>query len=73
MLEGMQELESQVCFINYVIEEEVERILVKTEQELAPKCREIFKTCHGREKITRRSPVVGSFREYGENAEKDRL
>ena len=43
MLEGMQELESQVCFINYVIEEEVERILVKTEQELAPKCREIFK------------------------------
>ena len=43
MAKGVQELESQVCFINYVIEEEVERILVKTEQELAPKCREIFK------------------------------
>ena len=26
-----------------MIEEEVERILVKTEQELAPKCRESFK------------------------------
>ena len=38
-----QELESQVCFINYVIEEEAERILAETEQELAPKCREIFK------------------------------
>ena len=34
MAKGVQELESQVCFINYVIEEE---------QELAPKCREIFK------------------------------
>lgn len=43
MAKGVQELESQVCFINYVIEEEAERILVETEQELAPKCREIFK------------------------------
>lgn len=41
--QGIQELESQVCFINYVIEEEVERILAVTEQELAPRCREIFK------------------------------
>ena len=43
MAKGVQELESQVCFINYVIEEEAERILAETEQELAPKCREIFK------------------------------
>ncbi len=43
MTKGVQELESQVCFINYVIEEEAERILAETEQELAPKCREIFK------------------------------
>ena len=41
--QGIQELESQVCFINYVIEDEVERILAETEQELAPRCREIFK------------------------------
>lgn len=41
--QGIQELESQVCFINYVIEDEVERILAVTEQELAPRCREIFK------------------------------
>lgn len=41
--EGVQELEAQVCFINYVIEEEVERILAETEEELPLKCREIFK------------------------------
>lgn len=41
--QGVQEIESQVCFINYVIEEEVERILAETEFELPPKCREIFR------------------------------
>ncbi len=43
LAKGLQEIESQVCFINYVIEEEVERILAETEVELPPKCREIFK------------------------------
>ena len=43
MAKRVQELESQVCFINYVIEEEAERVLAETEQELAPKCREIFR------------------------------
>lgn len=38
----MQELESRVCFINYVIEDETERILARTRQELPLKCREIF-------------------------------
>ena len=38
----VNESDFQVCFINYVIEEEVERVLTRTEQELPPKCREIF-------------------------------
>lgn len=37
-----RELESSDLFINYVIEEEVERILSKTEKQLPQKCREIF-------------------------------
>ncbi len=36
------ETEDQTCFINEVLEEEVERILRQTEQDLPPKCREIF-------------------------------
>lgn len=36
------ELEDQRSFIHDVLEEEVERILRLTEQELPPKCREIF-------------------------------
>mgnify|MGYP002595472770 FL=1 len=38
----VNELDSRVCFINYVIEEETERILARTEQDLPPRCREIF-------------------------------
>ena len=43
MAKGVQELESQVCFINYVIEEEAERILAETELDWSQKSREIFK------------------------------
>jgi RNA polymerase sigma-70 factor (ECF subfamily) len=37
-----EELESRVCFINYAIEEETERLLALTEQQLPPRCKEIF-------------------------------
>lgn len=61
LAKGLQEIESQVCFINYVIEEEVERILRRRSLSF-PRNVERFSglPCWG--KITRRSPGCWEFR-----------
>lgn len=40
--EIISQLSTDNHFINFVIEEETERLLLQTEKELAPKCKEIF-------------------------------
>ena len=61
MAKGVQELESQVCFINYVIEEEAERIQLRQNKNWHRNAGR-FSSLPCKGKITRKLPACWEFR-----------